>query len=90
MIGDWFRVKFAKPILGFAVAGIATALAVAGLASVAPSVFGWLTLPFWVLPAITGLGAHDFGWPLPLLSGSIFYAIFLFVIFHVTKSRAAN
>lgn len=77
----------AKSILVFGAVGIATALVVAGLASVAPSVFGWLTLPFWVLPAIASLGAHDFNWPVALLSGSIFYAVLAFFLYRLMNRR---
>jgi len=57
------------------------------LASVAPIAFGWLTAPFWVLPAIAKLGAHDVGWPVALLSGSICYGVLAFFLFHLRKRR---
>ena len=64
--------KLAKNVALFGAVGLGLSLAIAGLASVAPSVFGWLTAPFWLLPALANLGAHDGGvWPLFVLSGSI-------------------
>lgn len=54
----------AKNILLFGFFGLALLLHIFGLSSVAPSVFGWFAAPFWVLPALASLGAHDVGWPL--------------------------
>ena len=70
----------AKKLVLFGAVGLLFSLAIAGLASVAPSAFGWLTLPFWFLPAIANLGAHDVGWPLFLLSGSLCYGGAAFLI----------
>src|SRR5882724_2163754 len=39
--------------------GTVAALAIAGAASVAPSIFGILTLPFWFLTGLAGFGGHD-------------------------------
>lgn len=75
--------RLARNVALFGAVGLVLSIAVAGLASVAPSVFGWLTLPFWLLPAFANLGAHDVGWPLFLLSGSICYGIAAFLIFHL-------
>ena len=75
--------RLAKNVVLFGVVGLVFSLAIAGLASVAPSVFGWLTLPFWLLPAIANLGAHDVGWPLFLLSGSLCYGVVAFLIFQL-------
>ena len=63
----------AKKVLIFGAVGAGISLVIAGLASVAPTIFGWLTLPFWILPAIANLGAHDIGWPLFAASGIICY-----------------
>jgi hypothetical protein len=66
-------------ILFFAALGLAFSLAFAGLASWAPTVFGWFTLPFWILPGLANLGAHDFAWPLMMLSGTICYGLVAFL-----------
>jgi len=66
-------------IFFFAALGFAFSLAVAGLASWAPNLFGWFILPFWILPGLVNLGAHDFAWPLMLLSGTIFYGVVVFL-----------
>jgi hypothetical protein len=63
----------------FAMLGLAFSLAIAGLANWAPNLFGWLTLPFWILPGLVNLGAHDVTWPLMLLSGTIFYGLVAFL-----------
>jgi hypothetical protein len=80
--------QFIKSIVLFWLAGLVVTLAIAGLASVAPIAFGWLTVPFWVLPAIANRGAHDVGWPVALLSGSICYGILAFSLFHLRKRLA--
>jgi hypothetical protein len=77
-----------KKIVLFGVVGLVVTLAIAGLASVSPIAFGWLTLPFWVLPAIANLGAHDVGWPIGLLSGSICYGVLAFFLFRLRKRIA--
>ena len=79
--------RFIKSIVLFGLVGLVVALAITGLASVAPNAFGWLTAPFWVLPAIANLGAHDVGWPVALLSGSICYGVLAFFLFHHRKRR---
>ncbi len=63
----------------FAALGLAFSLAVGDLASWAPNLFGWFTLPFWILPGLANLGAHDFAWPLMLLSGTICYGVVAFL-----------
>jgi hypothetical protein len=77
--------RFIKNIAFFGLVGLVVALAITGLASVAPVAFGWLTAPFWVLPAIANLGAHDVGWPVALLSGTICYGVLAFFLFHLRK-----
>lgn len=77
-----------KKVVLFGVIGLLVSLAIAGLASVAPNIFGWLTLPFWLLPAIANLGAHDVGWPLFLVSGSLCYGGVAFLIFQLRARRA--
>jgi hypothetical protein len=42
--------RVAKNVALFGSVGLGLSLVIFGLASVAPSVFGWLTVPFWVLP----------------------------------------
>lgn len=78
-----------KRMLMFGVMGTAIAVAIAGAASFAPNIFGWLTLPFWILPALGNLGAHDFDWPIALISGSLFYAILAFFLHYLLKRRRA-
>lgn len=75
--------RLARNVVLFGLVGLVFSLAVAGLANVAPSAFGWLTLPFWVLPAIANFGAHDVGWPFFLLSGSICYGVVAFLVFQL-------
>jgi hypothetical protein len=70
-----------KNILLFGFVGLALSLVIFGLSSVAPNAFGWLTAPFWVLPALTNLGAHDVGWPLFLFSGTLCYGLVAFLIY---------
>jgi len=75
-------VKVAKTVVFFGSVGLALSLVIFGLSSVAPSVFGWLTVPFWVLPAIANLGAHDIiVLPLFLLSGTLCYGVVAFLIY---------
>jgi hypothetical protein len=80
--------RFLKNILLFGLVGLVVALAITGLASVAPIAFGWLTAPFWVLPAIANLGDHDAGWPVALLSGSICYGVLAFFSVPPPKTKA--
>ena len=61
----------AKKIMMFAVMGAVLSALIAGLASVAPNIFGWLTLPFWLLPATLKIGAHDVEWPLFALTSAL-------------------
>lgn len=51
--------KVAKNVLIFGSVGLALSLITFALSSVAPCVFGWFTAPFWILPEIANLGAHD-------------------------------
>ena len=73
--------KIAKNVLIFGAVGLMLSLIIFGLSSVAPSFFGWLTAPFWILPAIANLGAHDVDWPLFLLSGTLCYGVVAFLIY---------
>jgi hypothetical protein len=73
--------RLAKNVLVFGSLGLVLSLIVFGLSSVAPSVFGWLSAPFWILPAITNVGAHDVTWPLFLLSGTLCYGVVAFLIY---------
>ena len=79
--------RFIKNIVLFGLVGLVAALAITRLASVTPIAFGWLTAPFWVLPAVANLGAHDVGWPVALFSGSICYGVLAFFLFHHRKRR---
>jgi hypothetical protein len=45
--------RLAKNVAIFGGVGLALSLVIAGLSSIAPNVFGWLTMPFWVLSALT-------------------------------------
>jgi hypothetical protein len=73
--------RLAKNVLVFGSVGLALSLIIFGLSSVAPNVFGWLTAPFWILPAIANLGARDVNWPLFLLSGTLCYGVVAFLIY---------
>jgi hypothetical protein len=73
--------RVAKNILLFGFVGLVLSLIIFGLSSVAPSVFGLFTLPFWVLPAVANLGAHDVDWPLFLLSGTLCYGVISFLLY---------
>jgi hypothetical protein len=73
--------RLAKNVLVFGSIGLALSLIIFGLSSAAPNVFGWLTAPFWILPAIANLGAHDVDWPLFLLSGTLSYGVVAFLIY---------
>jgi hypothetical protein len=60
----------------------------AGLASAAPGVFGYLTVPFWILPAILNYGAHDSKiFPLMVVSGTIVYGVLLFGASRIARLR---
>ena len=73
--------RFAKNVLVFGSVGLTLSLVIFGLSSVAPNLFGWLTAPFWILPAVANLGAHDVNWPLFLLSGSLCFGVVAFLIY---------
>jgi len=73
--------RLTKNVLLFGSVGLVLSLIIFGLSSVAPKVFGWLTVPFWILPAIANLGAHDVDWRLFLLSGTLCYGVVAFVIY---------
>ncbi len=83
-ITSWrHKMNVAAKVAIFAVIGAAISAIVAGLAGIAPAVFGWLTVPFWVLPAIAGLGAHDVDWPWFGLSGIVCYGTAAFIAWTV-------
>jgi hypothetical protein len=68
--------------------GALIAVVIAALASMIPSVFGLFTLPFWVLPALAGFGAHDnVLMPLGLLGASLFYGGLSYFVFWFVASR---
>ena len=77
--------KFASRVIYFSGAGFVLTLTVAGLASLSPGVFGWLTIPLWVLPGLAGFGAHDLGIFLMLISGTMFYGLASFIVFRVLQ-----
>jgi hypothetical protein len=78
--------RLAKNIALFGAMGLLLSLVFAGLASLAPSVFGWLTVPFWLLPALIGQGAHDMGALLLFLpSGTLCYGVLSFLGFRWTQ-----
>lgn len=68
--------------------GLMLSLVIAGLSSIAPSVFGWLTAPFWLLSALVAVGAHDMAnLPLFVVSGSLFYGVVAFLIYRWRSRR---
>jgi hypothetical protein len=73
-------IRVAKNVALFSAVGFVLSLAIFGLASAAPTAFGWLTVPFWLLPAVANLGAHDVDWRLFLLSGTLSYGVVAFLI----------
>lgn len=78
--------RIAKNIAVFGASGLLLSLVFAGLASLAPSVFGWLTVPFWLLSAVGNIGAHDFvNLPLFVLSGTICYGLVAFGVFKLAR-----
>jgi hypothetical protein len=80
--------RVARNIALFGAVGLVLSLIVAGLASVAPSIFGWLTVPFWLMPALANVGAHDLPvLPLFLLSGGICYSLVAFMVFRLARLR---
>ena len=77
-----------KRVLLFWGIGAVLAVSIAALASVMPSVFGLFTLPFWILPALAGFGAHDnVMMPLGLLGASLFYGSLSFLVFWFVVRR---
>jgi hypothetical protein len=64
----------------FWVIGIAATAVFGDLASIEPSTFGLFTLPFWILPALLGLGVHDNIFPLGLLGASLFHRAVSFAV----------
>jgi hypothetical protein len=76
-----------KRFLLFWAIGAIVAASIFCLASALPSVFGPLTLPFWVLPGLAGLGAHDEVMPLGLLGESVFYGFLSFLVFWIVARR---
>ena len=79
--------RLANNILVFGSVGLVLSLIIFGLSSVAPTVFGWLTAPFWILPAIANIGAHDVNRFLFLLSGTLCYGIVAFLIYRWRSRR---
>jgi hypothetical protein len=78
--------RLAKNVALFGGFGLGLSLAIAGLSSVAPNIFGWLTVPFWLLSALANLGAHDLvNLPLFVLSGTICYGLVAFVVFKLVR-----
>jgi hypothetical protein len=79
-----------KQIAVFLGIGLGVSGLVAVLSSLAPGVFGWFTLPFWVVPALAGLGAHDVGWALFALSGTLIYGLIAFGVWYFWQHRSAR
>ena len=80
--------KMARTCALYCALGLALSLAIAGLASAAPSVFGYLTVPFWILPAVLNYGAHDSQiFPLMVVSGTIVYGGLLFGLSRIARLR---
>jgi hypothetical protein len=77
----------AKNVIIFGSIGLALSLIISGASSVAPNVFGCLTVPFWILPAIANFGAHDVDWHLSLLSGTLCYGVVVFLIYRWRSRR---
>ena len=75
--------SIAKRVLLFWGIGIVIAAIIFGLSSAKPSIFGLFTLPFWILPALAGFGAHDNVMPLGLFGASLFYGVVAFLVFRV-------
>ena len=78
---EFVAMRVAKNVLVFGSVGLALSLIIFALSSVAPRAFGWLTVPFWIVPAIANMGAHDVDWPLFLLSGTVCYGLVAFLIY---------
>ena len=79
-----------KRVLLFWGIGVTIAAAIFGLASALPSIFGIFTLPFWILPGLAGLGAHDNTLLLGLLGASLFYGVVSFLLFRFAVRRRAT
>ena len=78
--------RLAKNVVFFGGIGLVLSLVIAGLSSVAPSIFGWLTVPFWLLSALASVGAHDLAnLPFFVLSGTIVYGLVAFVVFKLVR-----
>jgi len=73
--------RFAKNVFIFAFVGLTLSLIIFGVSGAAPTFFGWLTAPFWILPAIANLGTHDVNMPLFMLSGTFCYGAIAFLIY---------
>ncbi len=81
----------AKQILLFWGIGAVVSVAIAGLASAMPSVFGLFTLPFWLLPALAGFGAHDnVLMPIGLFGASLFYGGLSFLVFWLVRRAVSS
>jgi hypothetical protein len=80
--------RLIKNVLVFGSVGLGLSLTIFGLSSVAPNIFGWFTAPFWILPAIAHVGAHDVTWPLFLVSGTLSYGVVAFGIYRWRCRRA--
>lgn len=78
---EFVAMRVAKNVLVFGSVGLALSLIIFALSSVAPSFFGWFTAPFWILPAIANLGAHDEDRGLFLVSGTLCYGLVAFLIY---------
>jgi hypothetical protein len=78
--------RVAKNVALFGIVGLVLSLIFAGLASIVPSVFGWFTVPFWVVPALANMGAHDLTiLPVFVLSGTICYGLVAFAVFRLVR-----
>jgi hypothetical protein len=79
-------IKMARTCALYCALGLALSLTIAALASAAPSVFGYLTVPFWILPGVLNYGAHDSQiLPLMVISGTLVYGILLFGAFRIAR-----
>lgn len=83
--------RLAKNLAIFGGVGLMLSLVIAGLSSVAPSIFGWHTAPFWILSGLASVGAHDATNVLFFaLSGTIFYGIVAFAVFRLARRYRAQ
>jgi len=60
------------------------------IAPVAPAVFKWLMLPFWLLPAVVGLGAHENVFPFGTVGIVVFYSALAFAILRWLQRRTSK